>query len=189
MRTNVPTLTISRVQTNGFALLLALIIASVALSIGLTLLSVTIKQLDLNATSRESEMSFRVAAAGIECLSLVRYDINNEPDDDSYTCMGVSDFQLTETVSGNPSVYTWQGDWAVDGSDRCADLSLYVYEGHSSDVTITLNDTIGNRTLESDICAADTTCMVALARGYSRSCSDAQNPSVFTVEREITAEL
>ncbi len=59
-------------QTGGFALLLTLIISSVALSIGLSLLDITVKQLSLGATARESEIAFQVAATAMNCLQFAR---------------------------------------------------------------------------------------------------------------------
>lgn len=172
----------------GFALLLALVIAGVALSIGLTLVSITTKQLDLNTTARQSEIAFQAASAGADCLSLVRYDVTNDPDDATYTCLGVDDFQLTEVSSGNPTRYAIDSsdnrlDWTLtNGDDVCVSLDLYVYEG---DVTIDLS----GRALQNTECAEGNTCAVGISRGYNRSCSDVSNGIGNPVEREITVEF
>jgi Tfp pilus assembly protein PilX len=63
-------------QSEGFALILALLVASVALAIGLSLLDITVKQLTLNTTVQESEVAFQAAAAGMNCLQFAR---NQEP--------------------------------------------------------------------------------------------------------------
>ena len=65
-------------ENKGFALLLSLIISSIALSIGLSMLHITLKQLTLGTTTRGSEVAFQVARAGMECLRQAR---SNDPVD------------------------------------------------------------------------------------------------------------
>lgn len=51
----------------GFALFVAVVTASIILSIGISILNITLKQFQLSGTSRESEMAFSAADAGLEC--------------------------------------------------------------------------------------------------------------------------
>ncbi len=51
----------------GFALLFAVLTASLLLSIGLSIFSLTVKELSLSSYSRESQFSFYAADSGAEC--------------------------------------------------------------------------------------------------------------------------
>ena len=61
-----------RQSQQGFSLLLAILVSGVALAIGLSLMSVTLRQLDLTADVRESEQAFQLASTGIECAEKLR---------------------------------------------------------------------------------------------------------------------
>ena len=51
----------------GFAMLFAVLISSVLLSIGLSIFNLTIKELTLSSSGRESQFAFYAADTGIEC--------------------------------------------------------------------------------------------------------------------------
>src|SRR3989338_5580655 len=52
---------------HGFVLLYAVLVASIALSIGLSLYCITIKELIISSSSRDSQLAFYAADAGAEC--------------------------------------------------------------------------------------------------------------------------
>lgn len=54
-------------QSKGFALLFAVLAASVLLSIGLSIFTITVKELALSSYARESQFSFYAADSGAEC--------------------------------------------------------------------------------------------------------------------------
>lgn len=180
---------------SGFALILALIIASVALSIGLSLLNITVKQLTLSSTALQSEVAFRVADAAMECLSLARYnlvvdgvdpieiiDYNNAVVED-VSCLGETlSFSLPDAGVGTNSdakvFHNGPFNWSDAGGSYCFDTSLYVYED---------GDEIDIRSVNKQCTGA--ACYVGVARGYNRSCADVANGAVFAVEREITADF
>lgn len=54
-------------KSKGFALLFAVLAASVLLSIGLSIFNLTVKELSLSSYSRESQFSFYAADSGAEC--------------------------------------------------------------------------------------------------------------------------
>lgn len=56
-----------REHKRGFTLLLSVLIASVLLSLGLAIFSITIRELLLSSTGRESQFAFYAADTGIEC--------------------------------------------------------------------------------------------------------------------------
>ena len=60
----------------GFTLIIAVLISSIILSIGLSMFNISIKQSILSATARESQSSFFAADSGIECASYWDYKYN-----------------------------------------------------------------------------------------------------------------
>jgi len=52
---------------NGFTLLMAMIISSLLLSLGITIFNVTLKELVLSSYGRNSQFAFYAADTGIEC--------------------------------------------------------------------------------------------------------------------------
>lgn len=56
-----------RGRERGFAMLFAVLTSSVLLSIGLSIFSLTIKELALSSSGRESQAAFYAADSGIEC--------------------------------------------------------------------------------------------------------------------------
>lgn len=186
----------------GFALLLALIVASIVLSIGLSLLDVTVKQLSLGATARESEVAFQVAAAGMNCLQYVR---NQQLSDTqaaavaniSFDCLG-GNISLTDTggASGGGFVrdFNQSGyDWLIDNgtSDPSDDerycISLEMLVLNASALTsgqVTAVPSNG----ETKTCRAGDVCTFAFSRGHNRPCADLGGGSL-VVQRELTAEF
>lgn len=57
----------------GFTLIIAVLISSVVLSIGLSMFNISIKQSILSSTARESQSSFFAADSGMECASFWEY--------------------------------------------------------------------------------------------------------------------
>jgi hypothetical protein len=176
-------------ENKGFALLLSLIISSIALSIGLSMLHITIKQLTLGTTTRGSEIAFQVASAGMECLRHVRA---NDPVDyitDGGTvtvdCLGQSGTMTDSDVDPEIQDFTYQFDWVtVDGS-QCIEFEAYVIDASSNAVTLYFT---AEREAAPKVCALGDICSVAFVRGFNRSCADAGS-SIFTVQRELSIEF
>jgi hypothetical protein len=173
----------------GFALLLAIIIASIALSIGLSMLHITLKQLALGTTTKGSEVAFQVASAGMECLRYVR----NNQSDEMYAgssvqvdCLGGSSVISNSGSNSQHRIYRDETiDWAITGSDTlCVDTEthLLIADG-GNDITYTFPGG------SSKTCNSGDVCTFGFVRGYNRSCSDIGNNSVFTVQRELTVEF
>ncbi len=54
-------------KQKGFTLLLAVLVSSIVLSVGLAIFSLTFKELRLSSAGRESQFAFYAADSGIEC--------------------------------------------------------------------------------------------------------------------------
>ncbi len=189
----------------GFALLLALIVSSIVLSIGLSLLDVTVKQLSLGATARESEISFQVAAAGMNCLQYVR---NSQlastqaavatPTNVQFDCLGDqitltdSNIALSGSAGGTsrwfrtPSGSNWEIPNADGGTDiYCMSLEMLVLNASAvTSGTIRATPTNGQEVR----CNAGDVCTFAFSRGHNRQCADL-GAGGLVVQRELTAEF
>ena len=64
-------------KEEGFALLLTIIVVGVLLSIGLAVLDLTVKQVQLSSNAKDSELAFQAANAGMECARRVRRDLGD----------------------------------------------------------------------------------------------------------------
>lgn len=133
-------------ENEGFVLLLTVIVASVVLAIGLSILELTVKELQLSTLSRDSEAAFHAANAGLECARYWRnqYDDNNNdwPDAEeglpvTINCFGggnttdtPTDITVDDPNNGGVDVaeayqYTFVQDWEA-GTNRCSVIDMVV---------------------------------------------------------------
>lgn len=190
-------------EQSGFALLLAIVVASIVLAIGLTMLNLTVKQLTLSSVVRESEISFQAATAAMECI---RYSRLKNPDGYINTLSGnvapAIDCLSSATVNINSqsvqfssgtnyiNAFKYQLDWGTGNDERCSEIDLYTmvadsdfnYDFANAGISVAAG-TLGDKS-----CSAGNVCTLAITRGYNRACSDLSG-SLLTVEREITAQF
>lgn len=57
----------------GFTILYAVLVAALALTLGLSIYNITIKELELSASGRESQFAFYAADSGIECAFYIDF--------------------------------------------------------------------------------------------------------------------
>jgi len=171
----------------GFTILIAVIISSIVLSIGLAILSLVFKQLQISGIAHESETAFHAAYAGAECAEYNdrssggnEFDVpgngSRQSSTVNITCMGVSSSNSNGRVrSGDEQrfEFTW------NGGESCTIMSFYKFYSTSSTVSVVVDGT----QLRSD-CPVGAECSVVKSRGYNASCSALTGERV--VEREIT---
>jgi hypothetical protein len=184
---------------NGFALLMTLIVITIVLAIGLTILNITTKQLALSSLARESEVALFGASAGLECM---QYHLNNTgarelflnlDDDQSDTsapnlaCAG----NLPRETSTNhvfltsPSRTIFQYNYTYDlGTDRCSEVSLFFMDLSEASRPLTVEV---NQGLDELDCGDGNICSTIFARGFNRPCTE--RDALFSVQRELTLEL
>jgi hypothetical protein len=183
-------------KEGGFALLLALIISSVALSIGLALLDITVKQLSLGTTARESEVAFQVAATAMNCLQFARNTDYNRSQTDggagfSIDCVGMR-FAFNDANPTDRIIRYTNGtgnDLTMSGAVRCVQYDMYVLLATGGQNVTMLDPNNSDRTISCDGSLGDNFCTYAYARGHNRSCTDVANANLFVVQRELTAEF
>ncbi len=196
--------TYRKIKERGFALLLSIIIASVVLSIGISILNTSVNQLSLSSTSRESELAFQSAQTMMDCLRYWRYERAEEYRADpgnstDFTppvveCVGVYPFEYLGEVlvynedSGYIVTDSYTYEWGTPLRCTSAQMSI-MSPDIDSDLVYTFPGTsVGDNGDGEKICEAGTTCTVLISQGYNRPCGELQS-SIFTVQRELTLEL
>lgn len=178
---------------NGFALLITLVVVSVVLAVGLSLLFVTTKQYLLAVTANESEKAFQAGQLGLECMryhrgqTATRTDLLDGGNAPVLPCAGVNPVSSEASTIYNNSgrlLFRYRYQYTINGT-QCVEPSLYIanLQGATDDLTYPIAGE-GLGTVE---CTAGTICTVIFARGYNRPCDQKDN-SIYTIQREITVE-
>jgi len=189
-------------KKSGFALLVSLIVVSAVLSVGLVILDLTIKQVALAVTTKESEIAFHAANAGMECARYWRRQLGTDIEagadiGGSLVCFGSSvnsylraNNGITDAVS---HTYRYEFTWGP-ANDRCTRVDMIsLVPSTPSSVTILSTDM---RSLlpgypDQDLnCIAGSQCTVISLRGYNRGCPAPGNDfGVGVVERKVLLEF
>ncbi len=183
----------------GFALLLALIISSVVLAIGVSILHVSVNQINLSATARESEFAFQAAHAGVDCLmywrnekSLEFIDVLGTLNNPATNCFGGVPIATSKRsyvpTSGIGYVREYVNKFQWGSPARCTDVSMYVINAYGTNnavVNFGVNRGVGNNGVKT--CNAGTVCTVVISAGYNRACNELDS-TIFSVQREIVVE-
>ncbi len=167
----------------GLALIIAIITATVTFSIGLSLLDTAIRQLALSNISKDSEIAFHAAHAGMECARFI--DITNKElftvspySPISTKCMEglatTSIGEVTSSGSGDKARYEYKYDWGTSPGLLCSSVTIYKYEDGA--------DRSGEVPSLAQ-CPEDVTCTTIKSRGYNSPCNQINDS--LTIEREI----
>jgi hypothetical protein len=179
-------------RERGIALLVTLLVITVLLGIGASIVNITLKQYQFASIGLASEIAFQAANAGIECVLAHDYETfprtagnpgkfgvgETSPD---ITCMGVPDTGSAGTIeSGEAQTYTF--NWhAPDAPEVCTDVTIYKF--YSSSGPVDMLSALGR----TGTCAVNTECTVIRSRGYNVPCpASGQNFPPRSIEREIT---
>lgn len=172
-------------------LLLAVVVSGIILAIGLTLLSISLKQFKISGLAENSEKAFHAANAGVECARY--WDLSSENggkfdvvDNDSQVtiqCLG-KDRPAGGASSGNEQriqEITWSNEGSSgDNTELCTDVSIWKFYSEDGD------EDMGNGETglpSGTVCPEGVECTVIRSRGYNRACNDLG--SLKTVEREL----
>lgn len=167
----------------GYAMLFAVLVSSVLLSIGLSIFNLTIKELVLSSSGRESQFSFYSADTGAECA--LYWDFKS-----SYPSV------MFATSSGSQTG-NWRSSFIASDVPSCVGNSMFnsfltpIETSLSSAVTqFTLDITATNQqycaivtVTKSDLENDDIIETVIDSRGYNTRCDDTVNPN--RVERAL----
>lgn len=190
---------------SGFALLVSLIVVTVVISIGLAVLDLTIKQVRLSATTKDSEVAFHAANAGLECARYLRRDYNDDIIAGNtltdITCFGQAFTSPTATVVALVDDSDGQAAWHYEyeftwgpSNDRCTSVDMVVVVapafGDDADVTsATMASFIPGYPSSGTItCPQGSQCTTISVRGYNQPCSSGSfAPGV--IERQVLLEF
>lgn len=184
-------------REGGFALLMSLIVVGVLISIGLTVLELTVAQIQLSSDARDSETAFHAANAGVECAIYSRRQNAAEMETGQNiapTCFGVgaasSPSTIMSTADGDAYLYTYDFTWGLN-NDRCSEVTTLVASTTPDGSGLTINNMTthvpgysGGNTLN---CVAGARCTVMSVRGYNKVCS--ATATFGTVQREVLLQL
>lgn len=130
-------------RRTGFALIMSLLVVSVVITAGLTILDISIKQVRLSGNAKDSEIAFSAATAGLECGRYWRRVRSDEMENsnaggpDSLVnifCFDMPSSPVTVVpvslvgVSGGGSgyVYDYEFSWGAGVNARCSKITTMV---------------------------------------------------------------
>ena len=185
-------------KEKGFALLMTLIVVTVVVSIGLSILSLSIKQAQLSTNAKESEIAFHAANAGSECARLVRKQntlATEQGQDISPSCFGVNSdpdsvTPTTPAKIGDGDVYLYHYNFTWGTDVRCTDIYMLVASSSpvGAGVTTTNMSSIvpGYPNGTDSYCEPGSRCTVLSVQGYNKGCNSLNAPGV--VQRDVLLE-
>lgn len=161
----------SKHTQQGFTLFIAVVTASVVLAIGISILNITLKEFILSGVTRESEMAFYAADAGMECA--LYWDYSQE---------GIA--EATFAIDGNEGSLSCMGESheVGGGSEDYGDAQTFILAW--GEPALCAHVSVTKRTGGS--CPSGTVCTIVESRGYNRGCDAIDDPRA--VERALRSE-
>lgn len=185
----------------GFALLITIIVVSVVISIGLAVLDLSIKQVQLSTNAKDSGVAFYAANAGAECAKYWRRVESEKmvvgetisPQCFSATPDSNNRTQITTGIVGDGEVfqYNYEFTWGVD--QRCTQINTLVIAADSGVTSLgvtTTNMTAllpGYPDATDHYCEPGAQCTVVSVQGYNKSCGGVGGYG--TVQREVLLQF
>jgi len=168
-------------RKQGFALLVSVLVSSLVLAIGLSIITITLKQLQFSNIGRESEIAFYAADAGMECALYWDYSTNGGHFDfgtgnSTISCMGGNISINPSAIVGSTQTVNFQATWGTSPT-VCAVVTVKKYYNATAPITIE----------SGDVCPLGVTCTRTVSKGYNVNCSALLTPNLRTVERSIKA--
>lgn len=190
-------------RENGFALLMTLIVVTIVIAIGLTVLDLSTKQVRLASNATDSEIAFHAANAGMECARYWRRQ-GSDSMENGQTVSNVQCFastpvnvvpqQITDNVTGDGEVYKYEYSFTWAGNTRCSQITTLVASSTDNgdpsldDVVIQQMPTlIQGYPSSSKTCAVGERCTVLSVRGYNKPCGSTTGYG--TVQREVLLQF
>ena len=195
----------------GFTLFLTILVIGVVLAVTLTSLNLAIKQVQLSADTRDSEVAFQAANAGLECVRHWRRAERNAFESGNsvpINCFGSSDTSSPTPVALDPSanegsayLYEYQIPWGDAGfGQRCSQMRFVVMTADIDGGGMSISNEDMRDALEgypqrpdSTECEAGGRCTAFSSQGYSAECPDnideLESFPLGTIQREILVEF
>lgn len=190
-------------KEKGFALLITLVVVTVLISIGLSVLDLSIKQVRLATNAKDSEIAFHAANAGLECALYQRRTSEDAMElGVSFTasCFAQAPVpaigtKITSGVSGGDVYqYKYQFTWGTSPDIRCSQINTVVGSSSASSALTISGLTTGAAPLvpgypdgNTKVCEAGTKCSIISVQGFNQPCANVG--SYGTVQREVLLQL
>lgn len=193
---------------SGFALIMSLIVVGIVISIGISILEISVKQVRLSTNARDSEVAFHAANAGMECARYIRRSqqmLMEAGQAITPNCFGDvapdtgqnsrQDLAASGDVIGSGSVYKYNYAYTwgtvATGGVRCTEATTLVAVADLPGPGVTTTNMSvhipGYQNGNAKFCEAGARCTVVSVRGYNRTCS--ATSTVGTVQREVLVEF
>lgn len=179
-------------KNSGFTLLFASLIGSLVFTIGLAILSISIKQLSLTTAGRESQQSFYSADAGIECALLLDRGAGDSSCRSGFfgvaSSTAPSEISVCDTDSEAYTASEYQQCYGhpiditreVDSSDADSVISSFTLSDNV-DTDICFNVQVVKKLVNSNYSYIES---IIESRGYNK-CNPTNNPNLSIYERAI----
>jgi len=184
-------------KQDGFALLITILTVSVIVSVVIAIIDLSRLQLKLAVNSRDAEIAFAAANAGLECAQRMRrvYDsqvtVGNDISSGTH-CFNSSFSMSSEEVNSRAHFYSQDVTWGTGASARCSTvgfLSVVSSDTATTSVGISrVRERIPNYNKTTAFaCPPNGECTLAVATGYNVPCAQKNNPGV--LKREVLVEF
>jgi len=137
----------------GFTLLLAALAASIALSLGASIFSISSKQIQLSSIGRDSQYAFYAADTAAECalywdIRFGYFGTSTMPDPQSqYVCDGQPLSATGRPAVTNPAPYPYTMSTQIEPNGYCANISVIKCDGPISALGVCTSSGTSIRTL------------------------------------------
>jgi hypothetical protein len=151
---------ISAIGTRGFTLLLAALIASIVLSLGTSIYTIAVKQVQLSTLGRDSQFAFYTADTGAECA--LYWDVR-------YAAFATTTTGVTPTCDGKTVTITSTGATFPYTDTFLVDLFTDQSTGYCAEVSITKNAANPHTVIHADGYSVTCASIAASTRALQRS--------------------
>ena len=185
------------------------------MTVVLTMISISIKQVQLSVDTRDSEIAFHAASAGLECVRhwrrAERDAFEDGNDSIQVQCFGedipveingevsslaANDSNLNDVDTGSSVyIYDMEATWALGDAERCSRVRMVLLNNSSdSSDSLTLSnmtDYIPGYPVNQASCEPGGRCTIFSSQGYSNACpmvTGARFP-LGTIQRDILVEF
>ncbi|MEY2665690.1 MAG: hypothetical protein RLZZ480_795 [Candidatus Parcubacteria bacterium] len=188
--------TVHKPDRAGFALLMALIVVSVVVTIGLSVLDLSLKQVRLSTNAKDSEIAFHAANAGMECARYWRrvdatvMENGGTINPSCFSGTATVDPVLAIVNDSDKKAFLYKYSITWQGSDRCSQITTLVASSTASSAGVTVSNMktlIKGYPTDTKVCSAGTRCSVLSVRGYNKPCGSVSEYG--TVEREVLLQF
>lgn len=189
------------IQTNahnqGLALILTLVTVSAIITITISMIGLTLQQLQLSVDARDSERAFHAASAGLECGQFVRdresssflaYTPGDGDPDIAMSCMDETDSSdgvdvtPSDGSSGAIKQFSYEIEPTFSGRNTCVQIDIAIME---SPINSSMSHDFAGQ-IGVVGCVQSSVCTVVISRGYNRTCGAAVG-GTYEVLRELNA--